>query len=146
MPASSSSTRSTQPRARLADCRSMSAPRMRAASRTAVEAFTRRAALTRFCDDGRLEPDNNRAENSLRGIALGRRNWTFAGSGKGGERAAAIYTLIETVKSRALEHAPASVTPVKDLLPYGIALQEDCERSPCSWRLVGLQAFADARL
>ncbi len=61
-------------------------------------AVTRRAALTRFCDDGRLEPDNNRAENCLRGIALGRRNWTFAGSDKGGERAAAIYTLIETAK------------------------------------------------
>lgn len=97
--------------------------RKRAASRTAVDAFfrwadealdglsakselakairyavNRREALTRFCDDGRLEPDNNRAENCLRGIALGRRNWTFAGSDKGGERAAAIYSLIETAK------------------------------------------------
>jgi transposase len=58
----------------------------------------RREALTRFLDDGRLEADNNRAENSLRGIALGRKNWQFAGSDKGGERAAAIYTIIETAK------------------------------------------------
>jgi len=58
----------------------------------------RRAALTRFLDDGRLEVDNNRAENSLRGVALGRKNWTFAGSDAGGERAAAIYTIIETAK------------------------------------------------
>ena len=60
--------------------------------------MTRRTALTRLCDDGRLEPDNNRAENCLRGIALGRRNWSFAGSDKGGERAAAIYSLLETAK------------------------------------------------
>ncbi len=53
--------------------------------------------LTRLCG-GCLEPDNSRRENCLRGIALGRKNWTFAGSDKGGERAAAIYTLIEIAK------------------------------------------------
>ena len=41
---------------------------------------------------------NNAAERALRGVAVGRRNWTFAGSDRGGERAAAIYTLIETAK------------------------------------------------
>ena len=55
-------------------------------------------ALTRFLDDGRLCMSNNAAERALRGIAVGRRNWTFAGSDLGGERAAAIYTLIETAK------------------------------------------------
>ncbi|ASG24025.1 IS66 family transposase [Nitrospirillum viridazoti] len=63
----------------------------------------RRAALTRFLDDGRLEADNNRAENSLRAIALGRKNWTFAGSDTGGERAASLYTLIETAKLNGLD-------------------------------------------
>ena len=53
-------------------------------------------ALTRFLDDGHLEIDNNIAERSLRGIAIGRRNWLFAGSRVGGERAAAICTVIET--------------------------------------------------
>jgi transposase len=56
------------------------------------------AALTRFLDDGRICMSNNAAERALRGIAVGRRNWTFAGSDRGGERAAAIYTLIETAK------------------------------------------------
>jgi transposase len=55
-------------------------------------------ALTRFLDDGRLCMSNNAAERKLRAIALGRRNWTFAGSDEGGRRAAAIYTLIATAK------------------------------------------------
>ena len=55
-------------------------------------------ALTRFLDDGRLCMSNNAAERALRGIAVGRNNWTFAGSDSGGDRAAAIYTLIETAK------------------------------------------------
>jgi transposase len=55
-------------------------------------------AFTRFLDDGRICLSNNAAERALRGIAVGRRNWTFAGSDRGGERAAAVYTLIETAK------------------------------------------------
>ena len=54
--------------------------------------------FTRFLDDGRICLTNNAAERALRGIAVGRRNWTFAGSDAGGQRAAAIYTLIETCK------------------------------------------------
>src|SRR5947209_14429075 len=56
------------------------------------------AAFTRFLDDGRLCMSNNAAERELRAIAVGRRNWTFAGSDEGGRRAAAIYTLIATAK------------------------------------------------
>jgi len=52
-------------------------------------------AFTRFLDDGRICLSNNAAERALRGIAVGRRNWTFCGSDSGGQRAAAIYTLIE---------------------------------------------------
>lgn len=55
-------------------------------------------ALVRFLDDGRLCLTNNAAERALRCIAVGRHNWTFAGSDNGGHRAAAIYTLIETAK------------------------------------------------
>jgi transposase len=55
-------------------------------------------AFTRFLDDGRVCLSNNAAERALRGIAIGRKNWTFAGSDAGGHRAAAIYTLIETCK------------------------------------------------
>src|SRR5262249_56896945 len=56
------------------------------------------SALTRFLNDGRLCMSNNAAERELRAIALGRRNWTFAGSDEGGRRAAAVYTLIATAK------------------------------------------------
>src|SRR5580692_10963380 len=54
--------------------------------------------LTRFLDDGRLCMTNNAAERELRAVAVGRRNWTFAGSDEGGRRAATIYTLIATAK------------------------------------------------
>ena len=55
-------------------------------------------AFTRFLDDGRICLTNNAAERALRGIAVGRKNWLFAGSDRGGDRAAAIYTLIATAK------------------------------------------------
>jgi hypothetical protein len=55
-------------------------------------------ALSRFLDDGRLCMSNNAAERAVRCVAVGRKNWTFAGSDEGGHRAAAIYTLIETAK------------------------------------------------
>jgi len=60
--------------------------------------LTRWAALTRFLDDGRLCMSNNAAEREIRAVAIGRKNWTFAGSDEGGRRAAAIYTLIQTAK------------------------------------------------
>jgi len=60
--------------------------------------LTRWPAFTRFLDDGRICLTNNAAERALRGIAVGRRAWLFAGSDRGGERAAAIYTLITTAK------------------------------------------------
>ncbi|WP_436428187.1 IS66 family transposase, partial [Enterococcus faecium] len=61
-------------------------------------ALARWQALTRYADDGRLEIDNNAAERSLRGIAVGRKNWLFAGSDQGGHRAAGIYSLVETAR------------------------------------------------
>ena len=60
--------------------------------------LTRWPAFTRFRDDGRICLGNNAAERALRGIALGRRAWLFAGSDRGGERTAAMYTLIATAK------------------------------------------------
>lgn len=60
-------------------------------------------ALTRYIADGRLEIDNNAAERSIRPLALGRKNYLFAGSDAGGERAASIYSLIETAKLNGLD-------------------------------------------
>jgi transposase len=55
-------------------------------------------ALGRFVEDGRLDIDNNRAENALRAIAVGRKNWLFLGNDEGGQRAAIIYSLVATCK------------------------------------------------
>ena len=58
--------------------------------------LTRWPSFTRFLDDGRICLSNNAAERALRCVAVGRRNWTFAGSDAGGQRAAAVYSLIAT--------------------------------------------------
>ena len=55
-------------------------------------------AFTRFLDDGRVCLTNNAAERALRGVALGRKSWLFAGSERGGNRAAFMYSLIVTAK------------------------------------------------
>ena len=61
-------------------------------------ALGRWEALGRYCDDGRIEIDNNAAERAMRCVAIGRRNYLFAGSDAGGERAAALYSLIGSAK------------------------------------------------
>src|SRR5207342_291099 len=55
-------------------------------------------AFTRFLEDGRICLSNNAAERALRGIALGRKSWLFAGSDRGGQRAAAMYSIIVSAK------------------------------------------------
>jgi hypothetical protein len=62
----------------------------------------RQDALTRFLTDGRLEVDNNIAENAMRGISLGRKNYLFAGSDAGGDRAASMYSIVQTAKLNGL--------------------------------------------
>ena len=86
-------------------------------------------AFTRFLDNGRICLSNNAAERALRGIALGRKSWLFAGSDRGGQRAAAMYSLIVTAKlndvdpqawladvlARIAEHAARNID---ELLPW----------------------------
>jgi transposase len=60
-------------------------------------------AFTRFLDDGRICLSNNAAERAVRGIALGRKSWLFAGSDRGGQRAAALYSLIVTAKMNGVD-------------------------------------------
>ncbi|EIM28016.1 hypothetical protein MicloDRAFT_00045930 [Microvirga lotononidis] len=68
-------------------------------SAKAINYMLRRwSSFALFLDDGRVCLSNNAAERAIRGIAVGRRNWTFAGSDVGGHRAAALYTLVETCK------------------------------------------------
>ena len=59
--------------------------------------------LTRYLDDGRLEIDNNAAENVIRPFVLGRKNWLFSASVKGVKASANLYSLIETAKANNLE-------------------------------------------
>jgi hypothetical protein len=95
-------------------------------------ALTLWPALTRYCDDGRLEVDNNAAERALRAVTLGRKNYLFAGSDAGGERAAVIYSLIGTAKLNGLDPeaylrevltriADHPINRIEELLPWNIA-------------------------
>jgi transposase len=101
-------------------------------------ALSRWPALTRYRDDGRIEIDNNAAERSLRAVALGRKNYLFAGSDAGGERAAAIYSLIGTAKLNGLDPegylrtvleriADHPINQVDQLLPWNVAAKLQSE-------------------
>ena len=96
-------------------------------------ALGRWPALVRYLDDGELEIDNNAAERALRAVALGRKNYLFAGSDAGGERAAAMYSLIGTAKLNGvdpeayLRHvleriADHPINRITELLPWNVAL------------------------
>ena len=61
------------------------------------------ASFTLFLEDGRVCLSNNAAERGLRGIALGRKSWLFCGSDRGGQRAAAMYSLIVTAKMNGID-------------------------------------------
>ncbi|OKV25374.1 hypothetical protein AWP51_01690 [Escherichia coli] len=89
--------------------------------------------LNVYCSNGWVEIDNNIAENALRGVAVGRKNWLFAGSDSGGEHAAVLYSLIGTCRLNnvepekwlryVIEHIqdwPAN--RVRDLLPWKVDL------------------------
>ena len=89
-------------------------------------------ALTRYTDDGLLEIDNSAAERALRAVALGRKNYLFCGSNTGGERAAAIYSLVGTAKLNGLDPelylhkvlaqiAEHPVNRIDELLPWNLA-------------------------
>jgi len=90
-------------------------------------------AFTRFLGDGRVDLSNNTAERALRGIAVGRRNWTFAGSDAGGRRAAALYTLIETAKLNDVDPRAWRRADVLARLP-GHPAKRIAELLPWNWK------------
>jgi transposase len=65
-------------------------------------ALNQRKALCRYLEDGRLRPDNNLAENAMRPVALGRKNWLFVGSERGGRAAALFMSLVRSCKDRGI--------------------------------------------
>jgi transposase len=94
-------------------------------------ALDRWSALLRFCEDGRVEMDNNAAERALRAVALGRKNYLFAGSDAGGERAAAIYSLLGSAKLNGIDPekylssvlrriADHPINRISELLPWNL--------------------------
>jgi transposase len=89
-------------------------------------------ALTRFIEDGRLCMSNNAAERILRCVAVGRHNWTFAGSDDGGRRAAAMYTLIETAKLNDIDPHAWLADLLTRLLDYPAKRLADL--LPWNWR------------
>ena len=102
-------------------------------------ALSRWRALTLYRDDGRIEIDNNAAERALRAVALGRKNYLFAGADCGGERAAAIYSLIGTAKLNGIDPeaylryvlthiADHPVNHVDELLPWNLNSKLDQHR------------------
>ena len=96
-------------------------------------ALARWKALVRYLDDGRIEAlDNSAAERALRAVAVGRRNYLFAGSDAGGERAAVFYSLIGSAKLNSLDPeaylryvfgriADHPITRIEELLPWNVA-------------------------
>lgn len=89
-------------------------------------------ALSRYLDDGRIELDNSAAERALRAVALGRKNYLFAGSDSGGERAAVFYSLIGSAKLSGLDPefylrhvlsriADHPIARIEELLPWNVA-------------------------
>jgi transposase len=94
-------------------------------------ALARWPALVRYCEDGRIEIDNNPAERALRAVALGRKNYLFAGSDAGGERAAAIYSLLGSAKLNGIDPeayltsvlrriADHPINRIAELLPWNL--------------------------
>jgi len=109
-------------------------PKKSSTAKAIAYALNIEVALRKFLSDGNVEIDNNAAERALRSVAVGRKNWLFAGSDEGGKTASIIYTILETAKLN-------NVNPVKylhkvfdviqdykanhlqDLLPWNIKLE-----------------------
>ena len=99
-----------------------------------THALSRWPSFTRYTTDGRLEICNNAAERAIRPLTLGRKNWLFAGSDTGGERAALMYTILQTAKMNGLNPeaylcdiisriADHPINKIDQLLPWNVTVK-----------------------
>jgi len=95
--------------------------------------------LLRYIDDGEVAIDNNAVERSIRGVAVGRRNWLFAGSAQGAKRAAVLYSLVESCKAEGVE----PFTYFADVLTRTTTATAK-ELTPRAWKLAREQAATAA--
>ena len=102
--------------------------------------MSRWTALTRYIDDGRLEMSNNAAERAIRPLALGRKNYLFAGSDEGGRRAAVMYTLIETARLNDLDPEAWLADVINRIADHPINRVD--ELLPWNWTRAAAQAIA----
>ncbi len=116
----------------------LTAQRRRLSSKNALTraiqyALSRWEALTRYAGDGRLAIDNNVAERALRTIAITRKTFLFLGSEAGGERAAILYTVLETAKLNGLD-PEAYLADVIDRMAKGHSINRLGELLPWNWQ------------
>ena len=104
-----------------------------ALARAIQYALSRWEALMRYTRDGRLAIDNNVAERALRGIAITRKNFLFLGSEAGGERAAVLYTVLESAKLNGLD-PEAYLADVIDRMARGHPINRLAELLPWNWQ------------
>jgi hypothetical protein len=109
-------------------------PKKSSTAKAIAYALNNEKALLRFLDNGQIEIDNNIAERAMRSIAVGRKNWLFAGSDNGGDTAATIYSIIETAKLNGINPwkylrkvleviQDHKASKVSELLPWNITLR-----------------------
>ena len=100
-------------------------------------------ALTRFVDDGLMEAHNNIAERSLRGVAIGRKNYLFCGDDDAAQRAAVVYSLLATCKAHGVNERAWLEDVLRRIPEYEQAEQDYAELHHANWRALSEKLFLD---
>lgn len=119
---------------RQVDLLSFQSPPKTPLGRAITYALRQWETLTVFLDDGALRPDNNAVENTIRPVALGRRNWLFAGSDEGAKRLAILYTLLGSCQIAGIADPWAYLRDVLDKLSHNWPHARLDELLPQQWK------------
>jgi hypothetical protein len=115
---------------------SYQAPPKTPLGRAITYALNQWETLTVFLDDGALRPDNNAVENTIRPVALGRRNWLFAGSDEGAKRLAILYTILGSCQIAGIADPWAYLRDTLDKLSHNWPHSRLDELLPQQWKAV----------